>query len=282
MAGRQIEDEYYEIALNLVKESAKILKDAINGSKNINEKQGDWDLVTEYDKKIEDIIINKLKSVYPSHRFIAEESTGQKLPELTNDPTWIIDPIDGTLNFIHGFPHTCVVVGLAVQKEMVLGIVCNPIHEQLFTARKGQGAYLNGKRIHVSQVQDISKALLCIEPGFIKIDYLKELTVERVQAVASIAQGIRTLGVAALTLCYVALGVVEGYYIEGPGISTWDIAAASLIITEAGGIVVDRVTGEKIDIMKPRAIGACNEKIAKEFVRIIREADEKVSLRNKS
>ncbi|KAI4482855.1 hypothetical protein M0804_008708 [Polistes exclamans] len=282
MAGRQIEDEYYEIALNLVKESAKILKDAINGSKNIHEKQGDWDLVTEYDKKIEDIIINKLKSIYPSHRFIAEESTGQKLPELTNDPTWIIDPIDGTLNFIHGFPHTCVVVGLAVQKEMVLGIVCNPIHEQLFTARKGQGAYLNGKRIHVSQVQDISKALLCIEPGFIKIDHLKELTVERVQAVASIAQGIRTLGVAALTLCYVALGVVEGYYIEGPGISTWDIAAASLIITEAGGIVVDRVTGDKIDIMKPRAIGACNEKIAKEFVRIIREADEKVSLRNKS
>jgi len=86
-------------------------------------------------------------------RFIAEESTGTNLPELTDIPTWIIDPIDGTVNFIHGFPHTCVVIGLAVKKEMVLGIVYNPILEQLFTARKGRGAFLNGKPIHVSKVQ---------------------------------------------------------------------------------------------------------------------------------
>lgn len=87
-------------------------------------------------------------------RFIAEESTyGKGLPELTDAPTWIIDPIDGTVNFIHGFPHTCVVIGLAVKKEMVLGIVYNPILEQLFTARKGRGAFLNGKPIHVSKVQ---------------------------------------------------------------------------------------------------------------------------------
>lgn len=86
-------------------------------------------------------------------RFIAEESTGKDLPELTDAPTWIIDPIDGTVNFIHGFPHTCVVIGLAVKKEMVLGIVYNPILEQLFTARKGRGAFLNGKPIQVSKVQ---------------------------------------------------------------------------------------------------------------------------------
>jgi len=86
-------------------------------------------------------------------RFIAEESTGKDLPELTDAPTWIIDPIDGTVNFIHGFPFTCVVIGLAVKKEMVLGIVYNPILEQLFTARKGRGAFLNGKPIQVSKVQ---------------------------------------------------------------------------------------------------------------------------------
>ncbi|KAK2580889.1 hypothetical protein KPH14_005959 [Odynerus spinipes] len=279
--ARYAEEAYYEVALNLAHEAAQILRDAIDQSKNINQKQGEWDLVTEYDKKIEDIIIGKLKRTFPGHRFIAEESTGETLPELTDDPTWIIDPIDGTTNFIHGFPHTCVVIGLAVRKEMVLGIVYNPVLEQLFTARKGRGAFLNGRPIKVSKVQDISKALFCIEAGYMKIDDLREKTVERVQAVARQAQGIRTLGVAALTLCYVALGTVEAYYIEGPGISTWDIAAASLIITEAGGVVVDRVTGEKIDIMKPRAIGACNEKIAKEYVRIIREADEKVALREK-
>lgn len=88
-------------------------------------------------------------------RFIAEEST-KELPELTDTPTWIIDPIDGTLNFVHGFPHTCVVIGLAVKKQMVLGIVYNPVLEQLFTARKGRGAFLNGEPIHVSKIQGIS------------------------------------------------------------------------------------------------------------------------------
>ncbi|XP_053990426.1 uncharacterized protein LOC128890343 [Hylaeus anthracinus] len=279
--ARYAEDVYYDFAIKLTRDAAQILKAAINGLKKVDEKQGAWDLVTEYDRKIEDVIIGTLKTKFPNHRFIGEESTGKELPELTDDPTWIIDPIDGTTNFIHGFPHTCVVIGLAINKEMVIGIVYNPILEQLFTARKGRGAFLNDKPIRVSQVQDLSKALVCIESGFIKVDDLKEKTIERLQAIVLEAQGIRTLGVAALTLCYVAVGIVEAYYIEGPGISTWDIAAASLIISEAGGVVVDRVTGEKIDIMKPRAVGACNEKIAREIVRIIREADQRVEKRNK-
>ncbi|EZA53690.1 hypothetical protein DMN91_008194 [Ooceraea biroi] len=279
--ARYVEDVYYETAIRLVHEAAQILRDSINNQKNIDQKLGDWDLVTEYDRKIENVVISKLKRAFPDHCFIAEESTGKDLPELTDTPTWIIDPIDGTVNFIHGFPHTCVVVGLAVRKQMVLGIVYNPILEQLFTARKGRGAFLNGKPIHVSQIQDLSNALVCMESGFMKIDDLREKTVERVQAVVKAAQGIRTLGVAALTLCYIALGIVEAYYIEGPGISTWDIAAASLIISEAGGVVVDRITGEPIDIMKPRAVAACNQKIAHDIVRIIREADQRVDIRAK-
>ena len=279
--ARYAEDVYYDFAIKLTHDAAQILKTAINGLKKVDEKLGNWDLVTEYDRKIEDVIVGTLKAKFPSHRFIAEESTGKELPELTDDPTWIIDPIDGTTNFIHGFPHTCVVIGLAIKKEMVIGIVYNPVLEQLFTARKGRGAFLNGKPIKVSEVQDLSKALVCMEAGFMKVEHLREKTVERLRAVVQEAQGIRTLGVAALTLCYVASGIVEAYYIEGPGISTWDIAAASLIITEAGGVVVDRETGDKIDIMKPRAVGACNEKVAREIVRIIYEADQRVDQRNK-
>ncbi|XP_029162801.1 inositol monophosphatase 2-like [Nylanderia fulva] len=279
--ARYAEDVYYETAIKLAREAAQILRGSINGLKQVDQKLGDWDLVTEYDRKIEDIIIGKLKRAFPDHKFIAEESTGKELPELTDVPTWIIDPIDGTTNFIHGFPHTCVVIGLAVKKEMVLGIVYNPILEQLFTARKGRGAFLNDHPIHVSKVQDLSKALVCMESGFIKIDALREKMVERIQDVIKAAQGIRTLGVAALTLCYIALGIVEAYYIEGPGISTWDIAAASLIISEAGGVVLDRVTGEPIDIMKPRAVAACNDKIARDVVRIIYEADQRVDMRAK-
>ncbi|KAG5322293.1 IMPA2 monophosphatase, partial [Pseudoatta argentina] len=275
--ARYAEDVYYETAIKLTREAAQILRDSINGFKHIKEKLGDWDLVTEYDRQIEDIIIGGLKRAFSNHRFIAEESTGKDLPELTDAPTWIIDPIDGTTNFIHGFPHTCVVIGLAVKKEMVLGIVYNPILEQLFTARKGRGAFLNGKPIQVSKIQ----ALVCMESGFIKVDDLREKMVERIQTIVKAVQGIRTLGVAALTLCYIALGIVEAYYIEGPGISTWDIAAASLIISEAGGVVVDRITGKPIDIMKPRAVAACNERIARDVVRLIREADHRIDMRTK-
>ncbi|XP_043275789.1 inositol monophosphatase 2-like [Venturia canescens] len=275
------ENVYYDFAMKLTLEAAQILRSAITDSKTIDEKLGNWDLVTQYDRKIEDVIVGKLKKKFPNHRFIGEESTGANLPELTDDPTWIIDPIDGTTNFIHGFPHTCVVIGLAINKEMRIGIVYNPILEQLFTARKGRGAFLNGRPIQTSKIQDMSKALICLEPGFIKVDSLREKMMERIHAIAKEAQGIRTLGVAAITLCYVALGVVEGYPIEGPAISTWDIAAASLIISEAGGVVVDRVTGNKVDLMKPRAIGACNEKIARELVRILGEADRRVELRGK-
>ncbi|XP_033201484.2 inositol monophosphatase 2-like [Bombus vosnesenskii] len=273
--ARYAEDVYYEFAIKLTHDAAQILKAAINGAKNVDEKQDNWDLVTEYDRKIEEVVIGQLKSKFPGHRFIGEESTGKDLPELTDDPTWIIDPIDGTTNFIHGLPLTCVVIGLAINKEMVIGIVYNPVLEQLFTARKGRGAFLNNKPIKVSNVQDLSKALVCMESGFIKVHHMREKTIERIRTIALEAQGIRTLGVAALTLCYVAMGTVEAYYIEGPGISTWDIAAASLIISEAGGVVVDRETGEKINIMQPRAIGACNEKIADKLVKLIHEADQR-------
>lgn len=269
-------DLYYELAMKIVRDAGQILRESINGRKTVKEKLSNWDLVTEYDQKIEDTIIGRVKKEYPNHKFIAEESTGKNLPELTDDPTWIIDPIDGTLNYVHCFPHTCVVIGIAVKKEMVIGIVYNPVLEQLFTARKGQGAFLNGTPIRTSKIQDLSRALVCLELGFMKLESMRELTTERLKAIIKEAQGIRTLGVAALTLCYVALGVVEAYHIEGPGISTWDIAAASLIITEAGGVVLDRETGKKIDIMKPQAIGACNEKIAYDVFNIIREADRKV------
>ncbi|XP_066584836.1 uncharacterized protein [Prorops nasuta] len=279
--ARYAEAAYYDFALKLTQEAAQILRNSITGLKDVDEKRGNWDLVTQYDRKIEDIIIRKLRQEYPSHKFIAEESSGKELPELTDDPTWIIDPIDGTTNFVHGFPHTCVVVGLAIRKEMVIGIVYNPVLEQLFTARKGRGAFLNGKSIHVSNIQDLSKALVCMETGFMRIDSLRELTIERVQAVVEQVQGIRTLGVAALSLCYVALGIVEAYYVEGPGVSTWDIAAASLIISEAGGVVIDRVTGNPIDIMKARAIAGCNMKIAQDIFQIIRKADERVQLKKK-
>lgn len=157
-----------------------MLKKSIGGRKSVSEKLGDWDVVTEHDKNIENVIIGRLANQFPKHklvitslehkwkkgvkfenwimnlfrwRFIAEESAGKILPDLTDTPTWIIDPIDGTANFIHGFPHSCVVIGLAINKEMVASIVYNPMLDQLFTARKGRGAFMNGARIQTSKIQ---------------------------------------------------------------------------------------------------------------------------------
>ncbi|XP_057325232.1 uncharacterized protein LOC130667584 [Microplitis mediator] len=272
------EDFYYDVAMKLTLEAGHVLKGATFARKTVTEKLGDWDLVTEYDRKIEDIIVGKLRQQFPDHKFIGEESTGKNLPELTDDPTWIIDPIDGTTNFIHNFPQICVVIGLSINKEMRIGIVYNPVLEQLFAARKGRGSFLNGRPLKTSTVDDISKALIAIEPEFMKVDDLKEKMIERIKILGTKTHGIRTIGSAAITLCHIALGAIEGYQIEGPGISTWDIAAASLIITEAGGVVIDRVTGNDVNIMNPRAIGACNIKIAQDLKKMINDADLQVQL----
>ncbi|XP_074111770.1 uncharacterized protein LOC141535642 isoform X1 [Cotesia typhae] len=277
------EDFYFNFALKLALEAGhiiifKVLKGVTFARKTVTQKLGNWDLVTEYDRKIEDIIIGKLKQQFPEHKFIGEESTGKDLPELTDDPTWIIDPIDGTTNFIHNFPQICVVIGLSINKEMRIGIVYNPVLDQLFTARKGRGSFLNGRPLKTSTVDDISKALIAIEPEFMKVDSLRDKMIERIKTLAIKTQGIRTIGSAAMTLCHIALGAIDGYQIEGPGISTWDIAAASLIVTEAEGVVIDRVTGNDVDIMNPRAIGACNKTIVQDLRKMINNADRQVEL----
>ncbi|KAG8034501.1 hypothetical protein G9C98_007577 [Cotesia typhae] len=146
------EDFYFNFALKLALEAGHVLKGVTFARKTVTQKLGNWDLVTEYDRKIEDIIIGKLKQQFPEHKFIGEESTGKDLPELTDDPTWIIDPIDGTTNFIHNFPQICVVIGLSINKEMRIGIVYNPVLDQLFTARKGRGSFLNGRPLKTSTV----------------------------------------------------------------------------------------------------------------------------------
>lgn len=159
-------DEYYTEILQLVKQAGSIIREKIYQRKDVLTKSCDVDLVTEWDQKVEKLLIDGISSRYPDHRFIGEESTssGQKV-ELTNAPTWIIDPIDGTMNFVHGLPYTCISVALLINKITEIGIVYNPILEQLFTARKGQGAFLNGAPIHVSNEKELRKALVMLEVG---------------------------------------------------------------------------------------------------------------------
>ncbi|XP_043263919.1 inositol monophosphatase 2-like [Colletes gigas] len=266
----------YDFVLKLTVESGKIIRDAIQGCKNIETKAGDWDLVTQFDKKLEEILINGIAKEFPKHKFIGEEtvSSTNHLPELTDEPTWIIDPIDGTTNFVHSFPFTCISIALTVKKELEIGIVYNPVLEQLFTARRGRGAFLNGKPIKSSKVDKLEQSLICHEVSYATMENIRDVTLGRLEAFVSVAHGVRTMGSAALTLCYVAMGAAEAYHTDN--LLPWDVAAGVLIIREANGVVIDTNGGE-FNIMAPRVAAAGNHKLANALVALIKKADARTS-----
>ncbi|KAM0736461.1 Inositol monophosphatase 2 [Formica fusca] len=272
-------DECYKIAEELVLYAGKIIEDSIDTKKSVKSKGIDWDLVTEYDRKIEDKLIKQLSARFPSHKFIAEETVAKegRLPQLTDDPTWIIDPIDGTTNFVHHFPHTCISLALLVNKKAEIGIIYNPLMRQFFFARRHCGAFLNGKPIKTSDVRDVSQSLVAMEPWIAKDPQYLANVYSRMHALIQGTHGIRSLGTAALTLCYVAMGAVEAYHIES--IDAWDVAAGKLIIEEAGGVVIDTAGGE-LDIMMPRVIAACNQQIAQQLVDLFKRADSEILNKN--
>lgn len=145
---------YYDVALDLVMNCGPLMREGYDKAEaSFQTKAAFYDLVTIYDKQIEDILISGLQAEFPESKIIGEEESAatKRLSELTDAPTWIIDPIDGTTNFINRIPHCCISVGLAVNKELVVGIVYNPIANEMYSAWKGHGAYLNGQRIQVSK-----------------------------------------------------------------------------------------------------------------------------------
>ncbi|XP_025204348.1 inositol monophosphatase 2-like [Melanaphis sacchari] len=242
--------QYYSHALKIVLEAGEILLKGFKSPKEISTKKNEKDFVTQYDKLIEKTIIDNILQLYPDHKFIAEESAANII--LTKEPTWIIDPIDGTTNFIQGFPFCCISLALAVENEIKIGIVFNPIINQLFTAQKGEGAYLNNEKIQVSCTEDLNKAML-VEGIFTKIS-LKNL------------RGSRVLGSAAISLCYLAMGAADICYVKY--LKCWDVAAGILIIQEAGGIVLDSTGGEYKDIMNADILAACTRKLANNFLKL--------------
>ncbi|XP_015603776.1 inositol monophosphatase 2 [Cephus cinctus] len=270
MADERELDACYEFAKKLVLDAGKVIAEAIDKDKITESKGIDWDLVTEYDRKVEDVLIKSLSNEYPTHKFIGEETVARegRLPELTDEPTWIIDPIDGTANFVHRFPLTCISVALLLNKVTEIGIVYNPISDQLFTARRGRGAFLNGRAIATSRVKDLIQALVAMEPWIAKNEHYRANVYRRMHAVIQGTHGIRSLGTAALTLCYVAMGAVEAYHVES--VDSWDVAAGKLIIEEAGGVVID-TNGGKLDLMTPRVIAACNKDMADQLVQLFKD-----------
>jgi len=202
----------------------------------ITEKQHN-DFVTEVDQKAEKIIIDTIRKVYPNHSILAEES-GASAGDLF---TWIIDPLDGTTNFIHGFPHFAISIAVKSEHNLEHALIYDPIRQETFTASRGEGAQLNSRRIRVSSHTGIQGALLGTGFPFRQHQNL-EAYLKTLQPLMRQASGIRRAGAAALDLAYVAAGRLDGFWEFG--LSPWDIAAGALLIKEAGGLVGDIKGGE--------------------------------------
>jgi myo-inositol-1(or 4)-monophosphatase len=218
----------------------------------IEEKDGGG-LVTGADTEAEELIISRLKEEFPDSSILAEESgsAGEG-----NGMKWIIDPLDGTSNYVAGLPWFCVSIGLEVEGEMELGCIYNPAMEELFFAKKGSGATRNGETLSVSSHKEMKDCLFATGFYYFKGDQLNEQLV-RIKKVKEASLGIRRFGSAALDLAYTALGTFDGFW--EVGLNPWDVAAGALMVQEAGGMVTDLTSGP--DYVYKRNIIASNQYI---------------------
>uniref|UniRef100_A0A914WZR1 Inositol-1-monophosphatase n=1 Tax=Plectus sambesii TaxID=2011161 RepID=A0A914WZR1_9BILA len=271
------EDKYFEVALGLVKSAGRMVRDAFDRPfSEVQTKASNTDLVTETDQNVEILLTRGLSDAFPDHQFIGEESAaaGKKI-EFTDAPTWIIDPIDGTTNFVHRIPMICICVGLAVKKELRMGIVYNPITNELYTARTGQGAFKNGFRIYVSKTEELSKSVIASTLGIHNIvsqgpSWLdKSLSNARRQVEAGV-RGIRSFGSAAINMVCVAQGSLDAYVEYG--LHCWDVAAAAVILKEAGGVVIDP-TGGEFNMMSRKVLCASTKELATQLSGMLTHAN---------
>jgi myo-inositol-1(or 4)-monophosphatase len=242
-------------------ESGKILADNFGGKFKISSKAVVSNLVTEIDHKSEQKIISIIRRDFPDHSILTEESEG-----LTKDSDyrWIIDPIDGTVNYAHGIPITCVSIAVEKKGEVILGVVYNPMGGEYFFAEKGKGAFLNNRRISVSKNSDIEKSLLVT--GFpYNSSTFKPNPVRLFRKFIMLNVPIRRLGSAALDLCWTACGRFDGFWEYN--LNAWDVAAGSLILQEAGGKLSNFKGGKYSIHMKE--ILATNGRIHSNMLKII-------------
>ena len=223
-----------ELAISIATQAGKILRENIGKitADDVEDKRP-FDYVTEIDKACEQLIINSIKEHFPAHEILAEES-GKT--EHEDRYRWIIDPLDGTTNFIHGYPHSSISIALQKEDKMILGVVYDPYSDELYYAEKGNGAYCNQKRIFVSRQANVNSCL--IATGFpFKSRHLLDQYWRVLSEIFMEVSGIRRTGSAALDLAYVACGRFDGFW--ELKLSPWDIAAGAIIIEEAGGKITD-------------------------------------------
>jgi len=259
---------YTSPAMNVMmaaaRKAARPLNRDFNELENLQVSQkGPGDFVTHADKRTEQILIDELTKARPGYGFLGEEGGGVEGADKTH--RFIIDPIDGTSNFLHGIPHFAISIALEREGQLVAGLVYNPITEEMFTAEKGSGAFLNGKRLRVASRREMAPALFATGLPFMGRPHHARALGEA-GAVMAVTSGIRRFGAAALDLAWTAAGRIDGFWEHG--INLWDTAAGIVLVREAGGIVSD--FHGRTDGLKGDDIVCANEHLHPQLLKLLK------------
>lgn len=254
-----------QIVEDIIRQAGAIVMEGYGNVRHIHQK-GVIDLVTEFDKRSEELIISSIQQEFPDHAILAEESGHNKT---VSEYQWVIDPLDGTTNFSHGIPVFSVSIGLLKNNSPVVGVVYDPFHNEMFSAELGHGATLNHRPIHVSSRMDLGQA--AISTGF-PYDLRTNPQNNFAQFIQFQlrTQTVRHLASAALDCAWTAMGRLDGYWEFG--VKPWDIGAGALIVREAGGRVTS-VDGDE-DFLSDETIVVSNNLIHEQILRVLREGDE--------
>lgn len=256
---------YLNIAINAALKAGKIITRHLEQLDKLTIfEKGRNDLVTMVDKSAEEVIIETIYKAYPNHSILGEESGRHP----GNEFTWVIDPLDGTMNYIHGFPQFAVSIGIKMKDHLEHGVIYDPLSQDLYTASRGRGAHLNNRRIRVSERTDLNGALIGSAFPFHDRDAKPHGVphLEILQEIFTKGSDVRRIGSAALNLAYVASGKLDGFWESD--LKEWDIAAGALIVREAGGFVSD-FNGEN-DFLESGSIIAGTRKVHTELLQIIK------------
>ena len=247
--------------IQISKKAGGIIRESFGKNFSIEYKTNLSNLVTEIDKKSEETIIDFVKKEFPTHSVLAEETGSHKAG---SEYLWVVDPLDGTSNFAHGFPIFSVSIGVQKNNETICGVVYDVMNDIVYSSEKGGGAFRNGKKIQVSSNDDIRKSM--IVTGFpYNVAENPDHIFERLIAFLKTARAVRRLGSAAIDFCYVASGVFDGFW--EVHLHPWDVCAGKLIVEEAGGVVTN-FDGEISDIYSKQIL-ATNGKVHKKMVEIL-------------
>lgn len=252
---------YVETAQEIAREAGALLVTYLERRVGF-ELKGEFDLVTEADHASERLVVERLRSQFPRHSIVAEEGSGH---ETNSEYRWFVDPLDGTTNFAHGFPMFNVTLALEQAGELVAGVIYDPVRQELFSAERGGGAYLNNRRIQVSRTGRIDEALAAT--GFPSYKRHLNVNVHFFHQVAMATHGVRRAGSAALDLAYVSCGRLDFFWEFG--LQPWDMAAGILLVREAGGKVTD-MKGGPVELRGPH-IAASNSRVHSEMLQLFEE-----------